>query len=265
MNRIDNKFIQLRASGKKAFIAFLTAGDPDLAATEKLVLAFDRAGVDIVEIGVPFSDPLADGPTIQAASYRSLQKGTTLSAILALVARIRRKSAIPLALMTYYNPVFNFGEKKFAVQAKAAGVDGVIIPDLPLEEADAWRTAAAREGLAAVFLLAPTSGETRMASVVQASTGFIYYVSIAGITGARQAVPSEIVAKIRLAKTLTDKPVCVGFGVTTPAQAHAMARIADGVIVGSAIVKEINNNARSKDMPQQVARFVARLVRAVKR
>ena len=265
MNRIDNKFTQLRASGKKAFIAFLTAGDPDLAATEKLVLAFERAGVDIVEIGVPFSDPLADGPTIQAASYRSLQKGTTLAAILELVKRVRRQSDIPLALMTYYNPVFNFGEDKFALQARAAGLDGVIIPDLPLEEAAPWRAAAAREGLAAVFFLAPTTGQERMAAVARASTGFIYYVSIAGITGARQAVPSEIVAKIRLAKTLTDKPVCVGFGVSTPLQARAMARIADGVIVGSAIVKEINNNAKAKDMPRRVQRFVAGLVRAVKR
>ena len=265
MNRIDNKFTQLRASGKKAFIAFLTAGDPDLAATEKLILAFERAGVDIVEIGVPFSDPLADGPTIQAASYRSLQKGTTLAAILELVKRVRRHSDIPLALITYYNPVFNFGEEKFALQARAAGVDGIIIPDLPLEEANSWRAVAAREGLAAVFFLAPTTGRERMGAVAKASTGFIYYVSIAGITGARQAVPSEIVAKIRLAKTLTDKPVCVGFGVSTPAQASAMARIADGVIVGSAIVKEINSNAKAKDMPRRVQRFVAGLVRAVKR
>ncbi len=265
MNRIDHKFIQLRSSGKKAFIAFLTAGDPDLAATEQLVLAFERAGVDIVEIGVPFSDPLADGPTIQAASYRSLQKGTTLAAILELVTRIRRKSDIPLALMTYYNPVFNFGEEKFAVQAAAAGVDGIIIPDLPLEEAGPWRAFAAREGLATVFFLAPTTGPERAAAVASASTGFIYFVSIAGITGARQAVPSEIKAKISLAKTLTDKPVCVGFGVATPAQAHAMARIADGVIVGSAIVKEININAKAKDLPQRMQRFVAGLVRAVKR
>lgn len=264
MNRINQKFKALRQAKKKAFIAFITAGDPDLETTEELVLALERAGADIIELGVPFSDPLADGPTIQAASYRSLQKGTTLKKILAVVKRIRQRSQVPLALMTYYNPVLRFGEKAFVAQAKAAGVDGVIIPDLPLEEAGNLRRFALEADFSTVFFVAPTTTSDRLKPVVQAATGFIYYVSVAGVTGARKAIPAEISAKIRQVKTLTDKPVCVGFGVSTPDQARMMARVADGVIVGSAIVNEVHKNANAKDLVARVEALVTALVKAVK-
>ncbi len=263
MNRIDRKFMELRKAGKKAFVAFITAGDPSLAITEKLVLALEAAGVDIVEIGVPFSDPLADGPVIQAASYRSLMRGTTLAGILKTVANIRKRSSIPIALMTYYNPVFHFGEKDFVSRAKAAGVDGVIIPDLPVEEAGPLCAYAKAADLATVFFVAPTTLKERMKPVIKAATGFIYYVSVAGVTGAHQLMAADIARHVRVVKQLTDKPVCIGFGVSTPQQARAMARVADGVIVGSAFVREIAKNAGAKDLPARVRAFAARFVKAV--
>ncbi|MBF0331676.1 MAG: tryptophan synthase subunit alpha [Candidatus Omnitrophica bacterium] len=263
MNRIDLKFKELRAVGKKAFIAFITAGDPDLETTEALVLAFEKAGADIVELGVPFSDPQADGPTIQAASFRSIQKGTTLVKILKTVKKIRERSSIPIALMTYYNPVFHFGDRKFVEQAKAAGVDGVIIPDLPVEEASELCRYALAADLSTIFFLAPTTSDDRMKVAVNAATGFIYYVSVAGVTGSKAVVPSEIAIKIRTARRLSDKPICVGFGVSTPEQVHALAAIADGVIVGSAIVKEIEKHAGAKDLVDQVSAFVKKLSQAI--
>jgi tryptophan synthase alpha chain len=262
MNRIDAKFKDLRKEKKKAFIAFITAGYPDLKATEALVPALEQAGADIIELGVPFSDPLADGPTIQAASFRALQKGVTLRKILASVKNIRKTSNVPIALMTYYNPVFHFGEEAFVTAAKAAGVDGLIIPDLPVEEAGALRRTALAQGLATVFFLAPTTTRERMPAIVKASTGFIYFVSVAGVTGARTSIPPEIAKNIRQAKTMTGKPVCVGFGVSTPQQVRAMGRIADGVIVGSAIIKEIEKHP-GKDMPRKVASFVRKLSAAL--
>ncbi len=264
MNRIDQKFIELRQAQKKAFIAFITAGDPSLKATEELVLSLEKAGADIVELGVPFSDPLADGPTIQAASYRSLQRGTTLARILDVVKRIRRHSDIPIALMTYYNPVFHFGLPAFVSQAKAVGVDGVIIPDLPVDEAGDLRRLALKADIATIFFLAPTTTEARMKPIVDAATGFIYFVSVAGVTGGRKAVASEIGQKIRFARTLTDKPVCVGFGVSTAQEARAISFVADGVIVGSAIVKEIQKNATAPDLAVRVGAFVAKLVKAIR-
>ncbi|MFH0754988.1 MAG: tryptophan synthase subunit alpha [Candidatus Omnitrophota bacterium] len=259
MNRIDQKFKELRAAGKKAFIAFITAGDPDLETTEALVLSFEKSGVDIVELGVPFSDPLADGRTIQAASFRSLQKGTTLLKILEMVKRIRQHSSIPIALMTYYNPVFHFGDRAFVDQAKASGVDGVIIPDLPVEEAADLRSYSLEAGLSTIFFLAPTTSLDRMQAAVDAATGFVYFVSVTGVTGSKVVVASDIAAKIRSARRLTDKPICVGFGVSTPDQVRSIAAIADGVIVGSAIVKEIERNAGKKGLVMHVSRFVKEL------
>ncbi|MBF0122256.1 MAG: tryptophan synthase subunit alpha [Candidatus Omnitrophica bacterium] len=259
MNRIDAKFNELRKARKKAFIAFITAGDPDLQVTEDLALAFETAGVDILEIGVPFSDPMADGPIIQAASFRALQKGVTLKKILSTVKKIRESSQIPIALMSYYNPIFHFGIEKFILAAKEAGVDGLVIPDLPVEEAADLSRYAKGAGIATIFFLAPTTARERMPAIVKAATGFIYFVSVAGVTGAKKAVPSDIMRQIRLARTMTKKPICVGFGVSTSEQVKAMGRISDGVIVGSAIVKEIEKNVGQKDMIGRVARFVRHL------
>lgn len=259
MNRIDQKFKELNKRKKKAFIAFITAGDPSLAVTEQLVLALEKAGADIVELGVPFSDPLADGPTIQASSQRALQKGVSLNKILNLVASIRRKSKIPIALMTYYNPVFHFGEREFINKAKQAGVDGIIVPDLPAEEAGGLIKLAKKSDIATIFFIAPTTTTKRIKQIVKKSTGFIYYVSLTGVTGARRELPKEIVSHVRLVKRLTRTPVCVGFGVSTPVQVKAISRFADGVIVGSAIVNEIAKNSGKKNLVSRVVRFVAQL------
>ncbi len=262
MNRIDQIFQKLRQQRKKAFIAFLTAGDPDLKKTEELVLSFEKVGVDIVELGVPFSDPLADGPTIQEASYRSLQKKTTLRKILALVKKIREKSEIPLCLMTYYNPVFCFGSKKFIREAKKSGVDGLIIPDLPPEEDRNLVTYARNNDISTIFFLTPTTTRQRRREVIKKSTGFIYYVSLKGVTGVRTFLPSNLARNVRAAKKMTQKPVCVGFGISQPGQAKAIKRIADGVIVGSAIVKQIERNSDKRNMVKKVSVFVRKLAAA---
>lgn len=259
MNRIDQKFSDLKKLNKAAFIAFITAGDPDLATTEKLVLAFEKSGVDIVELGVPFSDPLADGPTIQAASQRALAQGVTLKKILALVKRLRAKTELPICLMTYYNPVFHFGEKAFVAQAVRAGVDGLIIPDLPPEEAKVLIREARRLDLATIFFLSPTTDPKRVALIDQSSRGFIYYVSVAGVTGARTILPQTAAGNLRSFKNKVSHPVCVGFGISTPAQVRAITRYADGVIVGSAIVNEIVKNKGRKDLVKKVARFLRSL------
>lgn len=259
MNRIDQKFKELRKAGKKAFIVFITAGDPRLKTTEKLVLSFENNGVDIVELGVPFSDPLADGPTIQASSYRALRKGVSLEKILKSVSRIRTRSQIPIALMTYYNPVFHFGEEQFFKKAKACGVDGIIVPDLPPEEAGRLIRLGKQYQMATIFFLSPTTTNERMAKVMGASTGFIYYVSLTGVTGARKNLTPDIRQHVRLAKRMTKKPVCVGFGIGSVDQVRAVGKYADGVIVGSAIVSEIAKHAGKKDLLKRVSSFVKTL------
>lgn len=265
MNRIDQKFKQLRSEGKKAFIAYITAGDPDIATTEKLVYALEEAGVGMIELGVPFSDPMADGPTIQAASQRALKNKVSLTDILALVSRIRRTSQIPIALMTYYNPVFHMGDAKFVSAAVKAGVDGVIIPDLPPEEAGDLRKHAAQADISTIFFMAPTTTDERLKKIVQVSTGFIYYVSLTGVTGARTSLSQSIASDIKRAKRLTEKPVCVGFGISTADHVREVGRLADGVIVGSAIVKEIEKHIGKKDLVAQTARFVQGLVSALRK
>ncbi len=262
-NRIDLKFQEIRKNKKKDFISFITAGDPNLKTTEKLVLALEKSGVDIIELGVPFSDPLADGPTIQASSERALKNGVNLDQILDMVERIRNVSKIPIALMTYYNPVFHYGEDLFIMKANWVGVDGVIIPDLPPEEARGFIQSAKNANLSTIFFLSPTTIQERLERIVQASTGFIYYVSLTGVTGARQDILNfaiqEIREQVRLAKRMTDKPICVGFGISNAAQVKSISKIADGVIVGSAIVNEIHKNAGKKDLVKNVARFVGEL------
>ena len=263
MNRIDQKFKELKAKKKKAFVAFITAGDPNLKVTEELVLSFANVGVDIIELGVPFSDPLADGPTIQAASSRALAKGVNLEQIFNLVRRVRAKSEIPIALMTYYNPIFHYGEERFVLKAKQSGVDGVIVPDLPPEEAESLIRLARKNDLSTIFFIAPTTTPKRMKSIVKASTGFIYYVSLTGVTGVRQKLAQSYLQQIKLVKRLTHKPVCVGFGISTPQQVKEVGKIADGVIVGSAIVREIYKNKEKRDVVKNVTQFVKKLAKGI--
>ncbi len=260
MNRIDKKFRELRLRKKKAFIAYITAGDPDLQATARIVPALEKAGVDIIELGIPFSDPIADGPTIQAASQRALEKKVTMKKIFAMVSALRKHTQIPLVFMTYYNPVLRFGLDAFMKKACICGVDGVIVPDLPCEEAAGLIRAGRSRGIATIFLVAPTSTRQRTARIARDSKGFIYYVSLTGVTGARRALPEDVVSKIRAIKSLTDKPVAVGFGVSDAAQARRLASVADGVIVGSAIVKII---AEKKNIVPRVSRFAKILAKAI--
>ena len=259
MNRIEKKFQYLKRNKKKAFIAFITAGYPSLSVTERLVLEFDRRGVDIVELGVPFSDPMADGPVIQEASQEALKKKVNLSAILKLVKKLRVKSDIPICLMTYYNPVFCFGEEKFLKAASACGVDGLIISDLPPEEAKMLISNSAKYSLDVICFISPTTSLSRIKYIASISKGFIYYVSLTGVTGARNSLPSDIIKRLESIKALTKKPVCAGFGVSRPAQVRQIQRVADGVIVGSAIVKKIKESLNKRDLVKRAGDFVSLL------
>lgn len=259
MSRIDKTFKALKLAKKKAFIAFIAAGDPDLKTTADLVIALANAGTDIVELGIPFSDPLADGPTIQAAFERALKKGVNIEKILKMVSQVRKFSQVPIALMTSYNPIFHYGEAKFIKDAKAAGIDGVIVPDLPPEEAKTLILLAKKADVSTVFFFSPTTASHRVKKISDASTGFIYYVSLTGVTGARTALPTDLIEKIKKAKRSTKKPVCVGFGISTPEQVKSISAVSDGVIVGSAIVKEIEKHQNAPDMVDRVAQFVKHL------
>jgi tryptophan synthase alpha chain len=249
MSRISHVFKKLKQTGRKALIPYIMAGDPSLDATERLVAELKEAGADIIELGVPFSDPLADGTTIQKAHERALQKGVTLKKVIPFVRKIRQTSEIPLILMTYFNPVFKFGIDAFVKEAVSAGVDGVIIPDLIPDEAHDFITVARKHKLDTIFLLAPTSTLERVKRIVKASTGFIYYVSITGITGAKLSIGDPMKDTLELIKNNANKPIAVGFGISTPEEAAEISKIADGVIVGSAIVKLI---AEGKDIKEFV-------------
>jgi len=256
MGRIEKVFKELKKEGRKALIPYIMSGDPSLDATERILFDLEDAGADLVELGVPFSDPLADGPTIQRASERSLKHGTTLKKVLNLVRKIRKKTAIPIILMTYYNPVFKMGVIEFFKRAVDSGVDGVIIPDLIPDEAMDYIHTARRYNVDTIFLLAPTSTEERIKRVVRASTGFVYFVSITGVTGARLIMDKMMKETLNRIKNISKIPVAVGFGVSTPQEAKTVSRLADGVIVGSAIVRLIE---QGKD----VKRFVKGLREAI--
>jgi tryptophan synthase alpha chain len=263
MNRLDQTFSSLKAKGEKALITYIMAGDPSLHETEQLVLELERAGADIIELGVPFSDPIADGPVIQQAAERGLQSGTSLRRILEAVTRLRASTQIPIVLMAYYNNIHAFGEADFCGKAAEAGVDGLIVPDMPPDEAEPLRKPAAAAGLHLIFLLAPTSTASRRAYVAKESGGFVYYVSITGITGAKLndiAGVRENVAKIR---KHTKTPVAVGFGVATPEDAARVAEAADGVIVGSAIVRRVGEHGQDGRLVQEVGSFVRSLKAAM--
>ncbi len=259
MNRIDRKFIQLKQQGKKAFIVFITAGYPSLPDTAKLVIELEKKGVDIIELGVPFSDPLADGAVIQEASGYALKQGVNLNKILDLVKQLRKQVSLPICLMTYYNPIFCFNDKFFVDKAVAAGVDGVIIPDLPPEEAEDFIYYANKKGLANICFVAPTSSNVRIKEIARVTRGFIYYVSLTGVTGSRKSLAVDLKTKLVAIKKLTTKPVCVGFGISNPQQVRQVYKIADGVIVGSAIVAKIKENMGKRNLVQRVGSFVGRL------
>jgi tryptophan synthase alpha chain len=262
MNRIDSVFKGLKGK-RAALIPYIVAGDPDLKATEDMILKLAESGADIIEIGVPFSDPLADGPTIQAASQRALKKGVTLKDIFPMAERLKGITT-PLALMTYFNPVFQYGLKAFAEDCNRCGIAGVIIPDLPPEEAGSWIQEASPFELGTIFLIAPTSPPERIGLASRLSRGFIYYVSVTGVTGARKALPEELGPAIRLIKEQSQKPVAVGFGISTPEQVKEVSRIADGVIVGSAIVKMIEENQKNPDLVNRIGGFVSSLAGALR-
>jgi tryptophan synthase alpha chain len=260
MNRIEKKFKELNNARQKAFIAFITAGYPNLEITEKLVIEFERSGVDIIELGVPFSDPMADGPIIQEASCAALKKNIRLIDILNLVKKLRRRVNIPILLMSYYNPIFSLGDNKFISLAIASGVDGVIIPDLPADEGKDFILKANKSGLNNICFISPTTSLKRIKLISTLARGFIYYVSLTGVTGARKALASNLKQNIKIIKRYTNKSVCVGFGVSSRKQVSEAGKIADGVIVGSAIVAKIKENINNPFLVKRVGEFVRELM-----
>lgn len=265
MGRIEATFERLRAQKKKALILYIMAGDPDLGTTESLISEIEQAGGDILELGVPFSDPIADGPTIQKASERALKSKTTLKKVMTLVKRVRKKGvSIPIILMTYYNIIFQYGINRFPQDAVSSGIDGIIIPDLPPEEASEFIKETRSPGLDAVFLLAPTSTEERIKLVTSTTAGFIYYVSMTGITGAKLRNAAEVKGKISKIREHTDLPIAVGFGISKEDEAKKISRWADGVIIGSALVKLIEANRGKRLLLPRVSRFVREMKGAIR-
>lgn len=259
-NRLDATFERLKNEGKKALIPYLMAGDPSLQDTETLVLELERAGADIIELGVPFSDPIADGPVIQKAAERALRSGTSLLRILETIARLRTRTQIPLVLMAYYNTIHAMGEAAFCARAVKAGTDGLIVPDMPVEEAASLSSAASTVGgPQLIFLLAPTSTSSRRTLVARRSQGFVYYVSLTGITGAKLADLEDVRRNVAKIRRVTDTPIAVGFGIATPQEAAKVAAIADGVIVGSAVVRQIVEYQHDPRMPERIGHFVQSL------
>ncbi len=261
MNRIEKKFKELRKNKKKAFIAFITAGYPNLKITESLVKAFSKIGVDVLELGVPFSDPMADGPIIQESSQAALKRKVNLHLILNLVKRARHYTQMPICLMTYYNPIFCFGEERFLKAAQSCGVDGIIIPDLPPEEGRPLIKFARKYKIDVICFISPTTSLARIKFISHISRGFIYYVSLTGVTGVRKVFPKDLEAHMKKIKEITRQHLYVGFGVSRPQQVKEIDKIADGVIVGSAIVKKIKENIGRPDLAKRVADFVASLKR----
>jgi tryptophan synthase alpha chain len=261
MNRIEAKFRELKKKKKTAFIPFITVGDPNLRTTEALVLEMEKRGADIIELGAPFSDPIADGPTIQESGIRSLRYKTSLGDVLKLVQRLRKKTQIPFIVMTYYNLLYHYGIAKFVIQAKKSGLDGVIAVDLPPEEAGDFKRYARRSNLDTIFLASPTSSLARLKLIGKETRGFVYYVSLTGVTGERQKLAGDLVSSLKRLKKLTNKPVAVGFGISKPEHMKALRRYVDGVVVGSAIVSVIEKNLKNKDLVKKVGDFVEKLTR----
>jgi len=264
MSRISQTFEYLQKTHERALIPYVTAGDPDLEMTKRLVREMVRRGADIIEIGVPFSDPLADGPIIQRASQRALHGGTTLRKILQTVSELRHEVDVPLVLMTYYNPVFRYGEGALVADALDAGVDGIIVPDLPPEEGQSLMELTTDTPLEMIFLAAPTSTSARLALISEASRGFIYYVSRLGTTGVRDHLADDLRIMLEKVRASTSKPIAVGVGVSTPEHVRLVAELADGVVVGSAILKLIEDLEDRADRLEHVGDFVAVLKAATR-
>ena len=264
MNRIVEKFAGLKTAGKKAFVVYIGAGDPNLEATRRLALAFDQAGVDILELGVPFSDPLADGLVNQLAAQRGLESGTTPPKLLGTVAALRQDSQIPIVLYIYFNLIHKVGLEKFISDAAKAGVDGLLVLDLPPEESNNYEALMKQAGLCHIYLVAPTTPEDRMELIVKRGSGFIYYISREGVTGMQSSVATNLASQVAKIRAHTSLPIAVGFGISNPAQAKAVAAEADGCVVGSAIVNQIAEHGKSPDLVAKVGAFVKSLGDAVK-
>jgi tryptophan synthase alpha chain len=259
--RIARRFRELSGQGELGLVAYVTAGDPSLDGTEKIVLAAAEAGADVIELGVPFSDPVADGPTIQRASERALRSGTTLAGVIELVRRIRAHTDVPLVIFSYFNPILQMGVEKFAVAASTAGADGVLATDLTPEEAGEYRAAMRAHGLDTIFLAAPTSTDARLALIAECSSGFLYLISRTGVTGERAALPEDLPALARRVRRITKLPLAVGFGISSPEHVSVLGGIADAAVVGSALVAEIEKAAT----PHDAANAVASRIRVLKR
>jgi tryptophan synthase alpha chain len=265
-NRIDRKFRELKARGQKAFVAYITAGDPTPEATPELVWALERAGADIVELGVPFSDPLADGVVNQLSAQRALEAGTTTPRVFEILQTVRAQSQIPIVLYTYFNLIYAFGIERFCLQAFQAGADGLLVLDLPPEESQGDASVGSRLGdgsLRRICLVAPTSPAERIAKIVQKASGFVYYVSREGVTGMQEHVAPSIGNRIDILRKHTALPICVGFGISTPEQARTVAHQADGAVVGSVLVNRIAEWGREKDLPQKLEAFARPLAQAI--
>jgi len=256
MNRIIGKNAQLRKDGKKAFVAYITAGFPNLKTTKQLVTILEKSGTDFVELGMPFSDPVADGQTIQYSSSVALKKGMTVHKFLSLVKILRRSTQIPLIMMSYYNPILKFGIDKFARTAASCGLDGVIVPDLPPEEARQFNKALKQEGILQIFLISPVTEPQRIRKIVNISRGFVYYVTLTGVTGARDKLPDDLARHLRSVKRVTKTPVFAGFGISRPQQVRRIIRVVDGVIVGSAIISIIRKYHGKKDFGKKVRTYI---------
>jgi tryptophan synthase alpha chain len=251
--RIAARFARLAKTGEMGLVAYITAGDPSLDATEKILLAAADAGADVIELGVPFSDPVADGPTIQRASERALRSGTTLAGVIDVIRRVRAKSDIPIILFSYYNPILQMGVEKFAAAAAAAGADGALATDLTPEEAVDYRAAMQAHHLDTIFLAAPTSTDARLAKIAEVSTGFLYVISRTGVTGERNSMPEDLPALVRRVRRFSKLPLAVGFGISQPSHVSALGGIADAAVVGSALVLEIEKSAGADDAAARVA------------
>jgi len=262
--KIEKVLRRLKDRGEKALIIYITAGDPDLEVTEELVCSIAKAGADIVELGIPFSDPLADGVTIQQASQRALESNTNIPKILSAIVRIREKTSIPIALMTYYNPIYCYGLDRFVIDSKKVGVDGFIVPDLPLEESEEFRSITDKAGINLISFLSPTSTSERIAAIARSARGFIYCVSVTGVTGVRKNFSPKIVEMMKKIRLCTDVPLAIGFGISNAKQAKEMIKYTDAIIVGSAVVKIIENYQNDLSvLLEQVRSFVKSLKEAI--